>query len=179
MLLIKDTTLDGVKLITQEQAFKDHRGMYRELYNEKIYKDLGVVFLQDDISVSHKYVLRGIHGDGGTCKLISCLKGKFYLVVVNCDVEHKQFGKWESFVLSEDNNQQIFIPPKFGNGHYVLSDEAIFHYKQSTYYGDYKQFTIKWDDPFFDILWPATTPVLSERDKNGPFTDFGNEVLYE
>ena len=177
MLTIKNTNLEGVKLIIQEPSFADHRGTYREIYNEKIYSDLGVAFLQDDISISHKYVLRGIHGDCGTWKLISCLKGKFYLVVVNCDIGHKQFGKWESFVLSNDNCQQVLVPPRFGNGHYILSDETIFHYKQSTYYGDFKQFTVKWDDPFFDILWPASTPILSERDKNGPFTDFGKDTI--
>ena len=91
-------------------------------------------FLQDDISVSSQHVLRGIHGDAETWKLISCMYGKFYLVVVNCDNDSPDFGKWQSFVLSDRNRHQVLIPPKHGNGHLVLSEKAIFHYKQNTYY---------------------------------------------
>ena len=91
-------------------------------------------FIQDDISTSYSNVLRGIHGDSKTWKLVSCLKGSFYLVVVNNYSSSVEFGKWEGFTLSDVNRRQILIPPKFGNGHLVLSDSAIFHYKQTTDY---------------------------------------------
>ncbi len=116
--------------------FEDYRGTYVEIYNKALYEEAGINinFVQDDISTSSRHILRGIHGDGETWKLVSCLYGKFYLVVVNWDVNSKQYGQWESFVLSDRNRQQVLIPPNFGNGHLVLSEEAIFHYKQSTYY---------------------------------------------
>jgi len=93
------------------------------------------------------------------------LYGRFYLVVVNCDTESKDFGKWQSFVLSDKNRLQVLVPPKHGNAHLVLSDMSIFHYKQSTYYDPAKQFAYKWDDPQLNIWWPIKDPILSQRDR--------------
>ena len=142
MIKVKNTKLDGVLLIEPE-PFCDNRGYYLETYNEQLYAEKGITvrFIQDDVSVSKKNVLRGIHGDAKTWKLISCLHGEFYLVVVNCDSESGNFGKWQSFILSDENRLQVLVPPKYGNGHLVLSDKTIFHYKQSTYYNPAKQFT--------------------------------------
>ena len=167
MIEVSKTDIDGVLLI-KLGIFEDHRGEYIETYNEALYKENGIdtKLVQDDISVSSKNVLRGIHGDDQTWKLISCLYGKFYLVVVNCDTESKDFGKWQSFVLSDKNRQQVLVPPKYGNAHLVLSDRTIFHYKQSTYYDRKKQFTYKWDDPKFNIWWPIKKPILSQRDES-------------
>lgn len=167
---IKKTDLDGVLLIRCE-SFEDHRGEYVETYSENLYRAAGidVHFVQDDISVSTRDVLRGIHGDQETWKLVSCLHGKFYLVVVNCDTASESFGRWQSFVLSEKNRQQVLIPPKHGNGHLVLSEEAIFHYKQSTDYNPGGQFTYKWNDPALNIWWPISNPILSRRDESGHF----------
>lgn len=167
---VTKTKLDGVLLIKPD-VFEDHRGQYVETYNEKIYAEHGVpvTFVQDDISISTRHVLRGIHGDADTWKLISCLHGRFYLVVLNYDPQSKDFGKWEAFTLSDRNRHQVLVPAKFGNGHLVLSDEAIFHYKQSTYYHPTGQFTVKWDDPKFKIWWPVKNPIVSMRDEFGSF----------
>ena len=97
--------------------------------------------------------------------------GKFYLVVVDCDKQSRSFGQWQSFVLSDANRLQVLIPPKYGNGHVVLSDQAIFHYKQSSYYNPSGQFTYKWDDPALKIWWPVKQPLLSQRDELGRFSD--------
>ena len=163
---IKKTTLGGVLLIKLD-VFEDYRGEYIETYNEELYqkKGININFVQDDISVSTKNVLRGIHGDSETWKLISCLYGNFYLIVVNCDVNSENFGKWKSFVLSDVNRLQVLVPPKYGNAHLILSNKAIFHYKQSTYYNLEKQFTYKWNDSKFNIWWPTKNPILSQRDE--------------
>jgi len=167
---ISEAKLEGVLLIKPDM-FEDHRGEYVETYNELLYNKNGinVKFVQDDISVSARHVLRGIHGDAETWKLISCLTGKFYLVVVNCNRESKDFGTWQSFVLSDKNRLQVLVPPKYGNGHLILSDIAIFHYKQSSYYDPSRQFTYKWDDPALNIWWPVKNPVLSMRDEVGHY----------
>ena len=166
MIEVYKTKLDGVLLIEPPSIFHDSRGTYVETYNEKLYTEAGinVKFFQDDISVSWKNVLRGIHGDDVTWKLVSCHYGEFYLVVVNWDDASPQFGEWESFTLSDQNRLQVLIPPNFGNGHVVLSDIAIFHYKQSTYYDRARQFTILWNDPKLNIQWPVSNPILSKRD---------------
>ena len=167
---ISEAKLEGVLMIKPDM-FEDHRGEYVETYNELLYNKNGinVKFVQDDISVSARHVLRGIHGDAETWKLISCLTGKFYLVVVNCNRESKDFGTWQSFVLSDKNRLQVLVPPKYGNGHLILSDIAIFHYKQSSYYDPSRQFTYKWDDPALNIWWPVKNPVLSMRDEVGHY----------
>lgn len=170
MIKVSKTKLDGVLLIKPD-VFEDFRGQYIETYNEELYRKKGidVKFVQDDISLSTQNVLRGIHGDDKTWKLISCLYGKFYLVVVNCDKNSKDFGQWQSFVLSDTNRLQVLIPAKYGNAHLILSNLAIFHYKQSTYYNPKGQFTYKWNDPKLKIWWPIKKPILSQRDESGHF----------
>lgn len=172
MIEVTKTKLEGVLLI-KPSVFEDHRGFYLEIYNEKLYRESGidVKFVEDDISVSSEHVLRGIHGDSETWKLISCLHGRFYLVVVNCDTDSSNFGHWESFVLSEYNRHQVLVPPKFGNGHLVLSKRAIFHYKQSSFYHPTGQFTYTWNDSRLDLWWPIKTPIVSMRDELGRFVD--------
>ena len=166
---VEKTELDGVLLITPPTIFKDFRGEYVETYNREIYLENGIDtnFIQDDISVSKKNVLRGIHGDQSTTKLISCLFGSFFLVVVNNDPTSKQYKKSISFMLSESNRLQVLVPEKFGNGHLVLSEQAIFHYKQNTQYNRAGQFTIIWNDPEYNFGWPISDPILSARDAGG------------
>lgn len=169
---VEQTKLDGVLLIKLD-VFEDFRGQYVETYNEDIYRQAGIEipFKQDDISVSSRHVLRGIHGDNETWKLISCLVGSFYLMVVNNDPASPQFRQWQGFTLSETNRQQVLVPPKFGNGHVVMSEKAMFHYKQNTYYNPAGQFTIIWNDPEYGMWWPIKNPILSRRDEAGRFID--------
>ena len=171
-MIVAKTKLPGVLHIKLD-VFEDHRGQYVETYNEALYHEYGidVKFVQDDISTSARHVLRGIHGDQETWKLISCLYGKFYLVVVDCDPSSARFRQWQSFVLSDTNHHQILVPPKYGNGHLVLSESAIFHYKQNTYYNPKGQFTYVWDDPDLKIWWPVRNPILSQRDEIGCFVE--------
>ncbi len=170
MITVSKTKLDGVLVVTPE-IFSDARGQNLEIYNDKIYQENGmpINFVQDNISVSKRNVLRGIHGDGATYKLMTCLYGEIYLVVVNCDADSKDFGRWASFTLSDKNKLQVLVPPKFGNAHLVLSTQAVFHYKWSEYFKPYGQFTYKWDDPRFNIKWPIKKPILSERDRLGGY----------
>jgi len=162
-------------LIISPYIYEDFRGSYVETYNEESYtnaieEQLGknLHFIQDDISVSKKNVVRGLHGDYGTWKLIQCLYGSFYLAVVDVRKDSPTYLKWETFVLDDRSRQQILAPAGFVNGHLCLSDMCIFSYKQSTYYkGADKQITMKWDDPDLGIPWPVKDPILSERDRKG------------
>ena len=165
MLQVESTKLNGVYLVTPF-VHEDTRGNFYETYNKAGYQSAGleVEFVQDDISASIKGVLKGMHGDAGTYKLVQCVYGKVYAVILNCDETSSDFGKWQSFILSADNKRQLYIPPMYGNGYCVLSDIAVYSYKQSTYYGEYKQFTYKWDDPRFGIQWPVGHAIMSERD---------------
>lgn len=163
---VKRTKLKGVLEIDPPTNFSDFRGEYIEHYNERLYKNAGVKvdFIQDTFSTSYKNVLRGIHGDMKTWKLVTCAFGSFYFVVVNNDKNSEQYKEWEAFSLSAQNKKQILVPPKHGNGHFVTSEIAIFHYKQSTEYDRDSQFTLKWNDRNIGIWWPCSDPILSQRD---------------
>jgi len=170
---VEKTSLEGVLLVKPElvidgrgEFFEDLRGSFFETYNESKYKDhdIKIHFVEDDISVSKKNVLRGIHGDDKTWKLVSCVHGKVFFVVVNCNKESSGFGRWESFDLNEENRWKILVPPMYGNGYLALTDKVIFQYKQSSHYNPDGQFRYKWDDPEFGIDWPVENPILSSRD---------------
>jgi dTDP-4-dehydrorhamnose 3,5-epimerase len=166
MLKVAPASLDGVLVIEPATRFEDFRGEYVETYNEDLYRKAGidVRFVQDDISVSTRGVLRGLHGDDRTWKLVSCLIGRFYLVVVDWRPESPTYRRWEAFTLSERNRTQVLIPPNVGNGHLVMSEQAVFSYKQSEYYHRKSQFSIRWNDPTLNIYWPIANPILSTRD---------------
>ncbi|MDA8991451.1 dTDP-4-dehydrorhamnose 3,5-epimerase family protein [Opitutales bacterium] len=169
-MIVEKTQLDGVLKIKLD-AFEDHRGWYVETYNEQKYHGAGIdiKFVEDDISVTRKNCLKGVHGDQDTWKLISCINGSFYLAVVNNEPTHPQFRQSQGFTLSDRNNIQILVPPKFGNGHVALTETSVFQYKQSSYYNPKGQFTIIWNDPEYNIWWPIKSPTLSQRDENGKF----------
>ncbi|KKN87068.1 hypothetical protein LCGC14_0263380 [marine sediment metagenome] len=169
---IVKTQLDDVLLIKPD-IFEDFRGDYVMTHNQRLYRETGidVDFVEENVSISTKDVLRGIHYSPSCWKLNQCLYGRLYYVVVNCEEFHPEFGKWQSFILSDKNHYQLFKHPRYGSGFLVLSDHAVFHYKQSEYYAPLNpnQKTFKWDDPRFNIWWPTKDPILSQRDEVGHY----------
>lgn len=167
---VEKTKLDGVLLIRPD-VHEDFRGKYVSPFNKMEFEQAGIPinFVCQDYSVSTKGVLRGLHADSDNWKLVSCMRGRFYFVVVNCDPTSPQFRQWESFTLSGDNHLQVLVPPKFGNGHQVLSDDVVFHYLQSNYYDPARQVSYRYDDPQFNIWWPIKNPILSPRDEAGKY----------
>jgi dTDP-4-dehydrorhamnose 3,5-epimerase len=164
---VENTELDQVLLI-KPSVFEDHRGTYAELYNIEDYKknNIKIKFVRDDISTSTKNVLRGIHYDNKTWKLIDCMYGKIYFVIVNMLKDSNQYLKWLSFILTDSSRYQILVPPGFANGHLVLSDYCIFHYKMSEYYDPENETGVRWDDPKINIYWPINNPALSQKDSS-------------
>ncbi len=165
-LITIHTELEDVKLITPKTVFDDFRGDYVEIYNQRSYHDAGITveFVQDDYATSFRHVLRGIHGDNKTAKLVKCIYGSIYFVVVNNNPNSPQYKRWIAFNLNDKNRHQVFIPEQFGIAYLVMSELAIFHYKQSSYYGQSKQFTLLWNDPDLNIWWPVANPITSLRD---------------
>ena len=171
---IQKTKLKNVLKINPD-IFDDFRGEYVKTYDEleynKAFIDNGIneilTFIEDDISIATQHVLKGVHGDDRTWKLISCSYGKFYLMVICYDKDSEDYGKWQAFTLSDKNRIQILVPPKHGNGHACMSDMSIFSYKQTEPYDIDRQFSIRWDDERFNMFWPINNPILSQRDKEG------------
>lgn len=158
-------------MILQLQTFQpthheDFRGDIYTTWDTENYPDLN--WKLDKFSHSTKNVLRGLHGDDKTWKLISCVQGKFYLVVADNREKSRTYKQWQSYILSSENRKQVLVPPGCANGHFVLSDNCTFHYKQA-FEGKYNdvdmQFVIKWDDPEWNFDWPHNSPILFGRDK--------------
>ena len=154
-------------LILKFDKFEDHRGKYIETYNKKNFKKLKIDFVQDDFSYSKKNVLRGFHGDEGTFKLFKCIKGKVQFAVINNDKKSKFYKKNFTMILSENDCYQVLVPPRHGVAHLVLSSNAILHYKQSTYYNDYKQFTLNYKSKCLSFKWKSRKIITSVRDSGG------------
>lgn len=156
-------------------VFGDHRGDIWTTFSADEWEKsvLALPFKHDKFARSSKGVLRGLHGDSKTWKLVSCVYGEVFLAVVDARPLSKNYLKWDSCLCSGKNRKSVLIPPGFANGHLVLSHEAVFYYKLA-YEGDYfdqdKQFTLKWDDPAIGIDWPIDKPILSERDANAKYT---------
>lgn len=165
ILKVEKTNLEGVLKIFPS-VFEDHRGMYVETFNKEDYirNNIKIDFVRDDVSTSGKNVLRGIHYDYKTWKLIHCMHGRIYFVVADMRKDSKQFLQWQSFILTSENRHQVLVPPGFGNGHLVLSEYCIFHYKMSEYYDPENELSVKWDDPKLNIFWPVKDPILSKKD---------------
>lgn len=169
-MIQQSSTIIKDLMIIRPEVFYDFRGEYVETFNVNKYKFFDengqqIIFQEDDLSISRKDVLRGMHGDTRTWKLVQCIAGDFYLVVVDNRADSPSYLKHESFVLNDRNRLQVLIPSGCANGHLCLADFCVFSYKQScSYLGSSAQFTLKWNDPALGIYWPIKTPILSARD---------------
>jgi len=164
-----------VKLITP-RIFRDNRGYFLESFR----KDGFPEFVQDNVSFSRKNVVRALHfqRSPGQAKLVHCLSGKIWDVVVDIRTDSPEFGKWQAFELDSVLHQQLFIPIGFAHGFCVLSEEAVVQYKVSAFYDPAEERSIRWNDPNLGIPWPVQEPVLSERDQQSPwFKEVFHEVM--
>ena len=169
-----NTELPGVVLL-QPQLFNDTRGYFMEVYRQEAFKSLGLPcqFVQENQSGSGKGILRGLHYQIQQAhgKLVRVLVGEVFDVAVDIRRSSPTFKQWVGANLSADNKQQLWIPPGFAHGFYVLSDWAEVTYKVTTYYAPQWNRSIRWDDQDLGINWPISLgeqPILSASDANAP-----------
>lgn len=162
-----NTSIYGLKLIIPE-IYEDYRGSYTETYDYDKWREYigSINFVADGVSTSRKNVLRGIHGDYDTIKLVCALYGTYYSVIVDNRPESSTYRSWQAFILSHTNKHQLLIPAGCGNSVLALDDYNVYHYKQSSHYIKGRQFTLLWNDPKLNIKWPTCNPILSERDSD-------------
>ncbi|PLX11400.1 MAG: dTDP-4-dehydrorhamnose 3,5-epimerase [Marinilabiliales bacterium] len=166
----RSNVLSDVLIITPSMHW-DLRGNIYSSYNVDYYNDFltkKLDFKHDKFAQNKHNVLRGLHGDHKTWKLVSCVWGEIYEVVMDMRKESQTYKKWDAFDLSAEEYRQVLIPPGYVNGYYVKSENAVFHYKLA-YDGEYidagEQMTFRWDDPDLGIIWPCKNPILQARDK--------------
>lgn len=161
--------LSDVKIL-RPSIFEETRGNIWTSYRSDEVDDLlpaDLRFKHDKFSQSIPNVLRGIHGDHKSWKLVTCVFGEVHQVVVDMREGSDTYLRWQRFVINRQNQQLVLIPPGMGNAYYVSGGPAVYHYKLA-YEGDYidaaDQFTVAWNDPRLNIDWPVKDPILSERD---------------
>lgn len=164
-----DTEIPGLKII-EPKVFGDGRGFFMETYSMRRYAEAGIPnnFVQDNISLSAKGILRGLHFQQPQSqgKLVTVLLGEVYDVAV--DVRHGSptFGRWFGIYLNEENKRQLWVPPGFAHGFQVTSDKAMFSYKCDAYYNPESEWSLLWNDDDIGIKWPIDDPKLSSKDQS-------------
>ena len=142
-----------------------------ESWNAERYREAGLNcdFVQDNISLSRRGILRGLHFQfpESQSKLVYVLQGEVFDVVVDLRRSSPAFGCWHGITLSADNKRQFFIPAGFAHGFVVTSEAALFAYKCTAFYSAQNELTLAWDDPELGIQWPVKNPQLSAKDERG------------
>jgi dTDP-4-dehydrorhamnose 3,5-epimerase len=171
---VKKTKLTGVLIIEPEVTF-DNRGFFKETFQSQRYKNLGISlpFVQDNYSRSQKGVLRGLHSQKfrPQGKIVSCISGSIYDVVVDINPGSITFGTYVGVELSEKNHLQLWIPPGYAHGFCVLSKNADIYYKCTDFYFPNDEDGLIWNDTEVAIDWPIKLPLLSDKDKLLPTLD--------
>ena len=168
----EDLNIPGVFLI-KPRIFRDDRGFFLETYKKEDLKKVGIdsEFVQDNYSRSEYGVLRGMHFQREPCaqaKIVQCIRGAIYDVAVDLRRDSPTLGKYASYILSEDNRYQLYVPRGYAHGFLVLSDIAEVMYKVDSPYSPECEGGLIWNDQDVNIPWPIDDPVLAERDQSWP-----------
>lgn len=167
-----DTCIPGVAIL-QNPIYRDDRGYFQEIYNERALHQIGVDYkwTQDNLSVSNLNVVRGLHYQliQPQTKLIRVVRGAVFDVAVDIRRASPTFGQHVSVELKAGDGQAFLIPAGFAHGFVALQPETIFLYKVDNFYEPKGDRTILWNDPALGIAWPVTeeTAVLSSKDMMG------------
>jgi dTDP-4-dehydrorhamnose 3,5-epimerase len=180
-MIIETTPLAGL-LLVKPDVFGDERGFFQETWNLRRYTEAGLDrhFVQDNLSLSRKGILRGLHfqNPGPQGKLVYVLQGEVFDVAVDVRADSPTFGQWYGATLSAENHHQLFVPEGFAHGFCVTSETALFAYKCTDFYNPKAEFSLLWNDPDIGIEWPIKNPELSEKDQNGqPLSEFSRDSL--
>lgn len=174
---VQQFEIDG-PLHIKLKTFHDNRGFFVERFNRNKFKELGlpVDFAQDNYSRSAAGVLRGLHFQNSPPqgKLVSCTRGEIFDVAVDVRLGSPTFGKHISVVLSGDSPALFWIPAGFAHGFYVTSPEgADVLYKVDNLWSPGGEQSLRWNSPELNIIWPTSSPILSDKDKIAtPFSTF-------
>jgi dTDP-4-dehydrorhamnose 3,5-epimerase len=172
------TKIEGL-LILKPKVFADNRGSFFESFNLKLFQEItnsNVSFVQDNISVSKKNVVRGLHFQAppfAQGKLVSVLNGKALDVAVDIRKNSTTYGQHLAVELSFENGLMLWIPEGFAHGFSALEDNTIFSYKCTNYYHKPSEGAIIYNDPSLNINWGVSQEIVSEKDLQAqPFSTF-------
>ena len=173
-MIVTPTAIPDV-LLVQPVVHGDQRGFFVETWHEDRYAGAGIPgpFVQDNHSRSVRHTLRGLHYqvERPQGKLVRAAVGTIFDVAVDLRRSSVTFGRWVGAVLSDENHNQLWVPPGFAHGFYVLSERADLVYKCTEAYRAELDRALRWDDAALGIAWPlagAEPPLLSAKDSAAP-----------
>ncbi|GIP28639.1 dTDP-4-dehydrorhamnose 3,5-epimerase [Paenibacillus sp. J23TS9] len=173
MLKVTSLPLKGACLL-EPAVHGDNRGFFMESYNEADLKQQGITlqFIQDNQSLSAEPgVIRGLHyqlNPKAQTKVVRVVRGAIYDVIVDVRRSSSTFGQWVGVILSEYNHRQLLVPKGFAHGLCTLVPNTQVLYKVDEYYSPENDRGILWNDPALGIDWPASSPILSDKDQRHP-----------
>ena len=164
-------------LIFEPTVYIDDRGYFMETWRQSFFDERGLdtTFVQENHSKSNRGTLRGLHYQlrHPQGKLARVISGKVFDVAVDLRKSSAHFCQWIGVVLSAENKKQVWIPPGFAHGFYVISESAELLYKCTEYYHPEHDRNLLWNDERLAIEWPLilSAPILSVRDQHAsPFS---------
>ncbi len=160
-------------ILIEPKFFKDERGYFLENFKFSDFSNHNIKLnvFQSNISLSKKYVLRGIHYQippKAQGKLISVLRGKIYDVAVDLRQSSPTFGKSVGVYLDDKSRELYWIPEGFGHGFLSLVDQTVVQYFTTSEYSSRHERSIHWADPVLKINWSISSPIVSSKDKRAP-----------
>lgn len=166
------TSIPDLFIIEKNQIYKDDRGLFFESWNEIKFKNINIVnnFKQDNISISKKNVLRGLHiqlKPKSQLKLVQVLKGKALDVIVDLRKDSPTFAKHEKILLDSFDRKMILVPEGCAHGFLSLDNNTIFSYKCNENYYPNNEINLKWNDDDLNIDWEIKNPIISKKDNEG------------
>jgi dTDP-4-dehydrorhamnose 3,5-epimerase len=167
---IVPTRFAEAKLLVRA-AHRDERGTFRRVFSTSEYRSAGIhdEFVEDNVSISHRGVLRGLHFAAGLAKFVQVLHGEVFDVIADVRRASPSFGTWEAFRLTGHGCEQLYVPAGFAHGFYVLSESAVVAYKQTAPYDPSTEGQLRWNDPQVGVVWPLDgEPLLSPKDRDAP-----------
>jgi len=170
-MIFKPLPLEGAHLI-QLEKFSDERGFFARYFCKEEFKKTGLEseFVQVNNSLSRKKgTLRGLHFQRppqAEVKLVRCIKGAIWDVIVDIRKGSKTYGKWVGAELNEENRDMMYVPKGFAHGFISLTEDSEILYMVSATYNPELEGTLRWDDPVHGIEWPIQPRVLSKKDQN-------------
>ncbi len=173
-MIFQELSIPGAFLLTLEKH-TDERGFFARTFCKKMFQEHGLCtdFVQDSMSYSKKRgTLRGLHYQDPypEIKLIQCIQGELFDVMVDLRKDSPSFGTWISVILDAQNPQALYIPTGIAHGFQSLKDDTILLYKISEYYHPETARTLHWNDPTLAITWPLKENlIISQKDQSAPF----------
>lgn len=170
---IAQTRLPGVLTVTSS-CFRDHRGFFMETYSSREFETAGfpaTVFVQDNLSLSAKGTLRGLHYQlepHAMGKLVRVVRGAVFDVAVDLRANSPTFGQWVGETLTGDNGKALWVPGGFAHGFLALEDQSLVYYKCDALYAPASERSLHHADPEVGIAWPEPIAVISSKDAAAP-----------